>query len=98
MTSGKGVVHSERTPEYLRDSPQFLHGFQIWVALPKELEQTEPTFFHIEADEIPSWTEGDTEYKLIAGEAFGKKSAVPVHSPLYFVEIKSKNKQTKTQY
>ena len=93
MTAGKGVVHSERTPEYLRNSPQFLHGFQIWVALPKELEQSEPSFFHIEADEIPSWSENDAEYKLIAGEGFGRKSAVPVHSPLYFVEIKSKTKQ-----
>lgn len=93
MTAGKGVVHSERTPEYLRNSPQFLHGFQIWVALPKALEESEPSFFHIEAEEISSWKDGDIEYKLIAGEAFGKKSAVPTHSPLYFVEIKSKTKQ-----
>ena len=93
MTSGKGVVHSERTPEYLRNSDQFLHGFQIWVALPKEKEQTEPSFFHIESDEIPEWNDGDIHYKLIAGEAFGKKSGVPVHSPLYFVEIKSKTRQ-----
>jgi len=94
MTAGKGVVHSERTPEYLRNSEQFLHGFQIWVALPKNLEQTEPSFFHIEADEIPEWEENDVSYKLIAGEAFGRKSAVPVHSPLYFVEIKTKKGQT----
>lgn len=93
MTAGKGVVHSERTPEYLRNTDQHLHGFQIWVALPKELESAEPSFFHIEEDEIPVWTEGEVQYKLIAGEAFGKKSAVPVHSPLYFVEIKTKTKQ-----
>lgn len=93
MTAGKGVVHSERTPEYLRESDYRLHGFQIWVGLPKELEQSEPSFFHIEADEIPTWIDGDLEYKLIAGEAFGKKSGVPVHSPLYFVEIKSQTKQ-----
>lgn len=93
MTAGKGVVHSERTPEYLRESDYRLHGFQIWVGLPKDLEQSEPSFFHIEADEIPIWKEGDLEYKLIAGEAFGKKSGVPVHSPLYFVEIKSYTKQ-----
>lgn len=93
MTAGKGVVHSERTPEYLRESDYRLHGFQIWVGLPKELEQSEPSFFHIEADEIPTWNDGDLEYKLIAGEAFGRKSGVPVHSPLYFVEIRSKTKQ-----
>jgi redox-sensitive bicupin YhaK (pirin superfamily) len=44
MTAGKGVVHSERTPEYLRHSDKRLHGFQIWVGLPKHLEQSEPTF------------------------------------------------------
>ncbi len=93
MTAGKGVVHSERTPDYLRESDYSLHGFQIWVGLPKELEQSEPSFFHIEASEIPTWSEGDVHYKLIAGEAFGKKSGVPVHSPLYFLEIKSKSKQ-----
>ena len=48
MTAGKGVVHSERTPENLRNSEYSLHGFQIWVALPKELEKSEPSFFHIE--------------------------------------------------
>ncbi|MNE30538.1 Quercetin 2,3-dioxygenase [compost metagenome] len=90
MTAGKGVVHSERTPEYLRHSEKHLHGLQIWVALPKDLEETEPSFTHIEADAIPSWTENGVAFKLVAGEAFGRKSPVPVYSPLYFLEIKSK--------
>nr|WP_294858499.1 pirin family protein [uncultured Fluviicola sp.] len=94
MTSGKGVVHSERTPEYLRHSEKHLHGLQIWVALPTELEEMDPSFAHIEADEIPSWTENNVHYKLIAGEAFGKKSPVPVYSPLYFLEIKNKEATT----
>ena len=90
MTAGKGIVHSERTPEYLRHSDKMLHGLQIWVALPKELEQMDPNFAHVEADDIPKWEEDGVSYKLIAGEAFGKKSPVPVYSPLYFIEIKSK--------
>lgn len=89
MTAGKGVVHSERTPDHLRNSEKRLHGLQIWVALPKELEQSEPTFTHIEAKAIPQWEQDGVSIKLIAGEAFGKKSPVPVHSPLYFLEIKS---------
>jgi len=93
MTAGKGIVHSERTPEYLRDSPLYMHGLQIWVALPKDLEQMEPQFFHIEENKIPSWTEGDLQFKLVAGEAFGKKSSVPVFSKLFMLEIKSKSKQ-----
>lgn len=94
MTAGKGVVHSERTPEYLRNTEKNLHGLQIWVALPKELEESEPTFHHIEASQIPSWEEDNFTIKLIAGEAFGKKSPVPVHSKLYFIEIKSKKATT----
>jgi len=93
MTAGKGIVHSERTPEYLRSSDKMLHGLQIWVALPKELEQMDPNFAHVEADEIPDWEENGVSYKLIAGEAFGKKSPVPVYSPLYFIEIKSASAQ-----
>ena len=92
MTAGKGVVHSERTPEYLRNTDKNLHGLQIWVALPKELEQMDPSFHHIKEDEIPSWQEGELSFKLIAGEALGRKSPVPVYSKLYFIEIKSKNR------
>lgn len=93
MTAGKGVVHSERTPAYLRDSEKTLHGLQIWVALPKHLEQSDPTFAHIEESDIPKWTDKGAQFKLIAGKAFGKTSPVPVHSDLYFIEIKSTEKQ-----
>lgn len=94
MTAGKGIAHSERTPDHLRSSIKLMHGLQIWVALPKELEQMEPEFFHIEQKQIPQWTDGDLQFKLVAGEAFGKKSPVPVYSKLYMLEIKSKTKQT----
>ena len=91
MTAGKGVVHSERTPEYLRNTEKHLHGFQIWVGLPKDMEQKEATFHHTEADDIPVWHDGNLQYKLIAGELFGRKSPVPVHSKLFFLEIKSQD-------
>jgi hypothetical protein len=94
MTAGKGIVHSERTPEYLRNTAKTMHGLQIWVALPKEKEQMEPEFFHVEKEQIPAWTEGDIQFKLIAGEAFGRKSPIPVYSKLFMLEIKSKTKQS----
>lgn len=94
MTAGKGIVHSERTPPRLRHSDKNLHGLQIWVALPKALEQMEPSFSHIAAEEIPAWEENGVSFKLIAGEALGKKSPVPVYSPLYFIEVKN-TKRTK---
>lgn len=91
MTGGKGIVHSERTPEYLRHTDKFLHGLQIWVALPKHLEQMEPSFHHSNEEDLPTWKEGDVHYKLVAGEAFGKKSPVPVYSPLFMLEIKNQS-------
>ena len=94
MTAGKWIVHSERTPEYLRHSDKNLHGLQIWVALPKELEQMSPEFFHIDGEHIPEWEAGNLQFKLIAGEAFGRRSAVPVYSKLFMIEIKSRSTQT----
>lgn len=89
MTAGAGIVHSERTPEYLRHSEKELHGLQIWVALPKELEQMEPEFFHASESELPQWEEDGVSFKLIAGSLKGRKSPVPVFSPLYYLEIKT---------
>jgi redox-sensitive bicupin YhaK (pirin superfamily) len=89
MTAGRGVVHSERTPEDIRETTKVLHGLQIWVALPKELEEIEPSFSQIPSEELPKWKESEVEIRLIAGEALGKKSPVPVHSSLYFIEMKN---------
>ncbi|WP_342330483.1 pirin family protein [Pedobacter sp. FW305-3-2-15-E-R2A2] len=96
MTAGSGIVHSERTPSYLRDSDKMLHGLQIWVALPAALEKMAPEFYHAGEEDIPSWEENGIAFKLIAGEAFGRKSPVPVYSPLYFLELKTTNRQTVT--
>lgn len=96
MTAGKGIVHSERTPDYLRTSDKMLHGLQIWVALPKALEEMEPSFFHVPEDQIPEWEADNIKFKLIAGEVLGRKSPVPVYSPLYLLELKSTTPQTVT--
>lgn len=91
MTAGKGVVHSERTPDYLRTTEKKLHGFQIWVALPKANEDDEPNFKHIEAELLPTWEEHGVSYKLIAGSIEKFTAPVPVYSEMYFIEIKNGN-------
>ncbi len=90
MVAGKGVSHTERTPDDLRNGRRFTaHGYQIWVALPKAFEMMSPEFHHIEATALPSWSDGAAQFKLIAGEGFGKKSSVPTHSPLFMIEVKT---------
>ncbi|MEL7148410.1 MAG: pirin family protein [Bacteroidota bacterium] len=90
MSAGKGVTHTERTPEDLRDGTvRTVHGYQIWVALPKELEEMEPEFHHIAGAALPRWQEEGASFTLVAGEGFDRKSPVPVHSPLFMVEVKT---------
>lgn len=90
MVAGSGVSHSERTPVALRNGSVFtMHGYQIWVALPKALEDCDPEFHHIPAADLPRWTDGAAEFTLVAGKGYGKASPVPVHSPLFMLEIKN---------
>lgn len=91
MTAGHGVVHSERIPtDFRENNPEgILHGLQIWVALPKDLEKMPPSFVHTDKEKLLSWTQDEATFTLIAGEALGKKASMAMHSKLYFIEIKS---------
>jgi len=60
---------------------------QIWVALPAALEETQPAFTQVGERDIPAWKQEGLQFKLIAGEAMGRTSPVPVHSKLFFLEI-----------
>ncbi|MEL6143474.1 MAG: pirin-like C-terminal cupin domain-containing protein, partial [Bacteroidota bacterium] len=88
MTAGKGVTHTERTPAHRRDGQTFaMHGYQIWVALPKEKEEMEPRFDFYPASTIPTWITGSLTFKLVAGNAFGKSAPLQGYSPLFMVDI-----------
>lgn len=86
MTSGRGIVHSERTSPEARAAGPALHGLQLWVALPHEAEECAPTFAHHPADTIPELGEPGVELRVLAGEAYGARSPVVVASPLFYVE------------
>ncbi|WP_124979340.1 pirin family protein [Nonlabens xiamenensis] len=89
MVAGKGVTHTERTPQALRDKGKSftMHGYQIWVALPKDLEDLAPSFHHFEPSELPKWEEQGARFQLIAGTGYGHTSPVPVHSDLFMVDV-----------
>lgn len=91
MTAGKGIVHSERTPDRLRNKAYNMHGLQIWVALPKHLEDMDPAFSHHDASDLPHWNEAGLDFKLIAGKIMGHTSHVPVFSPLYMLEVRNES-------
>lgn len=84
MTAGRGITHSERF-ERARAEGGRLHGIQAWVALPKEHEEVAPSFSHHGAAELPAHESDGLWARLIAGEAFGAKSAVKTFSPMFYV-------------
>lgn len=91
MTAGSGVSHTERTPAAKRTGEPFrMHGYQIWVALPKEKEEMNPRFDFYPAADNPTWTEGNLEFKLAAGNAFGRSAPLQGYSPLFMVDIYAK--------
>ena len=53
MTAGRGIVHSERTPDDLRDKTRRTHGLQLWCALPEAHEDDAPSFVHTAAEHLP---------------------------------------------
>lgn len=87
MTAGRGIAHSERTPDPERAAGHRMHGVQFWVGLPQADAEVEPTFTHVSAEDLPQWSEGGTHLRLVAGAAFGRQSRVPVYSRMFCVDI-----------
>ena len=87
MTAGKGIVHSERSTQSDRQKESTLHAIQIWVALPTEAEEIEPSFSHYSSEDIPNWTENGVAIALIAGELGNKKSPVKTLSPTLYCDL-----------
>lgn len=85
MTAGRGIVHSERTPDEDRSRDQTIHGIQTWVALPLAHETDAPSFEHHAAATLPKLTEGGVSLTVIAGDAFGLRSPVTTFSRTLYV-------------
>jgi redox-sensitive bicupin YhaK (pirin superfamily) len=86
MTAGSGIAHSERSPENERRRGVHLHGIQSWVALPDGHEEVSPGFQHHPSASLPSTSFGGVELRVIAGEAFGRRSPVELLWPTLYVD------------
>jgi redox-sensitive bicupin YhaK (pirin superfamily) len=71
MTAGRGIVHSERTSPELKARGSRVFGLQTWVALPTAHEETDPSFAHYEATELPALEAEGKRVRLIVGQAWG---------------------------
>ncbi len=83
MTAGSGITHSERTRS--ESTPINLEGIQLWLALPKEKEDIEASFYHCKEKDVPRVDIKDASMRLIAGTIENKTSPVPVYSDLFYL-------------
>ena len=87
MTAGRGIAHSERTPDSGRTGGKQLFGVQAWTALPQRLEECDPAFVHHGVAELPRIEAGGTRVRLILGAAYGEESPVESPHPTLYAEI-----------
>ncbi len=86
MTAGRGIVHSERSPPVERQAGKRLFGIQVWAALPKTHEESEPGFTHLGIDALPRITGEGKRVRLIMGSMYGETSPVPFPHDTFYAE------------
>jgi len=87
MTAGRGIAHSERTPSHARHGGDKLSGIQSWIALPQAYEETDPSFQHFEAVDLPVVEAPGVWARVIAGSVFGQTSPVGMSSDWFYAEV-----------
>jgi redox-sensitive bicupin YhaK (pirin superfamily) len=87
MTAGRGIVHSERSPEQARAEGPSLYGMQTWLALPDGKEEIDPAFDHVPGDGLPLVEDGPASARVLMGSLWGVTAATPCHSPTIYADI-----------
>src|SRR5437868_8890334 len=99
MTAGAGVVHSEMPSAEFQRTGGRLHGFQLWVNLPKRDKMMSPRYQEIPAAQIPKATSADglVTVSVIAGEAMGERAIVETRTPIIYLHYRIKPGGSGTQ-
>src|SRR6266851_9999844 len=84
MTAGAGIVHSEMPSQRIREQGGRVHGFQVWVNLPKKDKLTRPRYQEYSREKLPHARTGDgkAQVRVIAGEALGARAVIDTHIPI----------------
>ena len=92
MTAGAGVVHSEMPSADFKRAGGRMHGFQLWVNLPKGDKMMKPRYQEIPSSQIPKATSSDglVEVAVIAGEALGQKAVIETRTPIIYLHYRIK--------
>ena len=87
MTAGRGITHSERSPQQARAQGPSLYGMQTWLALPDGKEEVEPAFDHVPGAGLPFVEAAGARARVLMGTLWGATAATPCHSPTIYADI-----------
>ncbi len=87
MTAGSGLVHSEMPGESLAKNGGTLHGFQLWVNLPRVNKMTPPRYQEYPGDKIPAAANEGATVKVVAGESLGQKGIIETNIPISYLHV-----------
>ncbi len=87
MTAGRGIVHSERSPQAERDGGARLYGMQTWLALPDGKEEIDPAFDHVPGSELPLVELDGASARVLMGRLWGAEAGTPCHSPTIYADL-----------
>jgi len=87
MTAGRGIVHSERTAPERRRGEEPLHGLQLWVAMPAKDEEVDPSFKHLDGNDLPIVEGEGKKARIIAGELFGARSPLSTYAETLCADV-----------
>lgn len=90
MTAGRGIVHSERSPEELRGNALSISGLQTWLALPTEHEEMAPAFDHTRRDDLPLLDFDGVSGRVVIGAFEGQRAPVTTKSETLYVDLSLK--------
>jgi len=88
MTAGRGIVHSERTPEELRGAPMSISGLQTWLALPDGGEEVPPLFENTAKAELPAFEDGGAAGRVVIGSFSGLKAPVRTATDTLYADLR----------
>src|SRR5688572_28820916 len=87
MTAGRGIVHSERTPQEERTAGSPIYGMQTWLALPDGREDIDPAFEHVASDGLPVIEAPGINARVLMGSLWGKTAAVSQHAATIYADL-----------
>jgi redox-sensitive bicupin YhaK (pirin superfamily) len=88
MNAGSGITHEELPDPEDKSTEREIYFLQMWLALPDEMEEMEPSLEHFTAKSLPLIMRENATIKLLMGEGWGVTAPTTCFVETLFAELK----------